>query len=99
MTDQKNTPAETARPLSHSTERALRQYLETPRVLMEKLEPLIDEYGATKVALAVDAIQGHRDAQAGVVSVVKRVLDGAQLTDETEDQLSDLVHTLVVATP
>lgn len=99
MTDQKNAAAETARPLSHSTERALSRYLETPRVLMEEMEPLIDEYGATKVALAVDAIQGHREAQEGVVTVVKRVLDGAQLTDETEDQLSDLVHTLVVATP
>ena len=93
-----NTEDGPARPLSHSTERALSQYLETPRVLMERLEPLIDEFGATKVALAVDAIQGHPDAQAGVVTVVKRVLDGAQITDATEDQLSDLVASLVVAT-
>lgn len=99
MTDQKNAAVETGRPLSHSIERALSRYLETPRMLMEKLEPLIDEYGATQVALAVDAIQGHREAQAGVMTVVKRVLDGAQVTGETEDQLSDLVHTLVVATP
>lgn len=94
-----NLPYPKPLPMPHTTERALLQLRDTHRVLLEKLEPLVVEYGATKVSTAVDTIQAHAQAQEGVVTAVKRILSGAQLTDETAEALQEYLDSLVVATP